>query len=107
MIKHPVTIAVLLGALALASCGDPPELVARSEQQKAEIAKLRGEIALLEEKLRSLPADVSTQLDQAKKKEAAQKEEIEQLETEIADLQARKRELGKEFDVYRAKYQTH
>lgn len=106
MISNPLKAIAAVVALILTSCGDDPELVARSEQQKAEIAKLRGEIALLEEKLRSLPPDVSLQLEQAKKTEAGQQEEIQRLEGEIADLQVKKRELGKEFDVYRAKYQT-
>ena len=99
--------AILCAFLFLPSCGDDPELVARKEKQKTEIANLRGEIALLEEKLRDMPEDVSVQLEEAKKKEIEQKEEIERLESEIKDLQKQKRRLGSEFDTYRAKYQAN
>lgn len=104
---HPYLSAALFCGLLLTSCGDDPELVARKEQQQAEIAKLRGEIALLDEKLRNMPADVSGELEKAKEIEESQKAEIARLEGEIADLQTKKRELGKEFDVYRAKYQAN
>lgn len=107
MKPNSLPAAGALCALLLSSCGDDPELVARKEQQKTEIASLRGEIALLEEKLRDLPEDVSDQLDSARKKEASQNAEIARLEEEIKNLQKRKRELGKEFDVYRARYQTN
>jgi chromosome segregation ATPase len=93
-------------ALASTSCGDPPELVAKREQQKAEIAKLEGEIALIDEKLRTLPPDVTEELEKAKKEETQQTEEIARLEAEISDLEARKRSLDKEFLTYRVRYAT-
>lgn len=103
-IRH---LYVLTSALALccASCGDDPKLVAKREQQKAEISRLKGELALLEEKLKNLPPDVSEDLAKAKKESEVQTAEIASLETEVAALDARKRELQSEFDSYRAKYQ--
>ena len=92
--------------LALSSCGDPPELVAKREQQRAEIARLKGELEIMEEKLRNMPPDVSEELDEARKKAEKQTAEISGLEAEIKELQARKRTLQAEFDSYRAKYQV-
>ena len=107
MHPKPRNAALLCLIALLASCGDDPELVARREQQKTEIAKLRGEITLLEEQLKNMPEDVSAQLEEAKAKETEQKAEIARLEEEIKDLQTKKRELSKEFDLYRARYQTN
>lgn len=97
-------IAVLT-ALACWSCGENSELVAKREKQRAEIARLKGELALVEEKLKHMPSDVSAELEEARKKEKEQTAEISSLETEIAELQARKRALQAEYDSYRANYQ--
>jgi septal ring factor EnvC (AmiA/AmiB activator) len=91
---------------ALASCGDDPVLVEKREQQKSEISRLKGEIALVQEKLKSLPPDVSSELAQEKQVYAEQSAQVALLEAEIADLDARKRALQKEFDAYRVKYQA-
>lgn len=92
-------------ALACVSCGDDPVLVEKRDKQKVEIARLKGEIALIEEKLKNLPPDVSEELENAKKQAAEQTSEIATLETEVAALEARKRTLQNEFDSYRSKYQ--
>ena len=97
-------IAVCL-ALCSASCGDDPKLVEKHEKQKAEVARLKGELALIEEKLKNLPPDVGEELKKARERTAEQTAEIARLETEIAGLEARKRSLQSEFDSYRAKYQ--
>lgn len=80
-------------------------LVAKREKQKAEISRLNGELALIEEKLKNMPPDVSEELDAARKKTEEQSAEISILEKEISGLDARKRALQSEFDSYRAKYQ--
>jgi hypothetical protein len=105
--KHlfPNSLLAACFALSCASCGDPPELVEKRERQKAEIARLRGELALVEEKLRDMPPDVSNELESAKKKSAGQAAQITTMETEINSLLAHKRALQSEFDSYRAKYQ--
>jgi chromosome segregation ATPase len=92
-------------AFACASCGDDPKLVAKREKQSAEIARLKGEIALIEEKLRNVPPDVSEHVEAAKKQEEQQTAEIANLEAEVTSLESRKRSLQTEFDSYRAKYQ--
>jgi predicted nucleic acid-binding Zn-ribbon protein len=92
--------------LALVSCGDDPKMVEKREQQKSEITRLKGEIALIEEKLKSLPPDVSSELAEAKLVSAKQSAEVAGLESEVADLESRKRALQGEFDAYRVKYQV-
>lgn len=95
----------LIAALACGSCGDAPELVAKREKQKAEIARLKGELAIIEEKLKNMPPDVSEELEAARKNVEQQTTQIQGLETEIKELLARKRALQAEFDSYRSKYQ--
>ena len=99
------SLVALLG-FALASCGDDPKLVEKREKQRAEITKLKGEVALIEEKLKNLPPDVSSDLAEAKAASEKQTAEVAGLESEVAALEARKRSLQSEFDAYRAKYQV-
>lgn len=97
---------LILITLSCASCSDDPKLVEKREKQKFEIARLKGELALIEERLKNLPPDVSTDLIAAKQLSDRQTAEVAGLEKEIAGLEARKKNLQKEFDVYRAKYQV-
>ena len=103
--SHTCLVSLFL-AFACVSCGDDPKLVEKREKQKAEIARLKGEIALIEEKLKNVPPDVSEDLAAAKKQEEEQTAEIAKLEAEASSLEARKRSLQSEFDSYRAKYQV-
>ena len=80
-------------------------LVEQREKQKAEISRLKGELALIDEKLKSLPPDVSADLVEAKKVSEKQSAEVAGLETEVAALEAKKRSLQSEFDGYKVKYQ--
>ena len=100
----PRLFAVLAG-LAFTSCGEDPKLVEKHEKQKAEITRLRGELALIEEKLSSLPPDVSTELAEARKVSETQSAEVTALESEVASLETKKRSIQKEFEAYQAKYQ--
>jgi len=97
----PVSIA-----LCCVCCQDDPKLVEKREKQKTEIANLSGELALIEEKLKNMPPDLSSELEKAKKQADKQTAEIARMETEISELEARKRSLQNEFDSYRAKYQV-
>ncbi len=100
---YPIVICVVL---ALASCGDDPILIEKLEQQKSEISRLKGEIALVQEKLKNLPRDVSSELAQEKQLHAERSAQVILLEAEVADLDARKLALQKEFDAYRVRYQV-
>ena len=102
--RHYLTPVII--AFACASCGEDPKLVEKHEKQKAEVARLKGELALIEEKLKNMPPDVSEELGTAKKQAEDQAAEVKRLETEIAGLEARKRTIQAEFDSYRAKYQV-
>ncbi len=101
----PLYVLAAIVAVSCTSCEDP-KLVAKRDQQKAEITRLKGEVALIEEKLKSLPPDVSTELADAKKLSAKQNAEVESLQTEIAGLETKKAELEKEFQSYQIKYQV-
>ncbi|MEO7340409.1 MAG: hypothetical protein ABI073_05990 [Luteolibacter sp.] len=92
--------------LTFASCSEDPKLVEKREQQKAEITRLKGDLALVEEKLKNLPPDVSADLASAKEVSEKQNAETARLESEVAALGARKRSLQNEFDAYRSKYQV-
>ena len=105
--KFPIrssSLAVIV-ALCCVSCSDPA-LVEKREKQKAEIARLKGELALITEKLKNLPPDVSEQLAEARKLSEKQTGEVTALETEIAALDAKKKSLQAEFDTYKLKYQV-
>ena len=95
-----------LSLVLLASCSEDPKLVEKREKQKVEITKLKGDVALIEEKLKNLPPDVSSDLAEAKETSEKQAAEVARLEAEVATLDARKRSLQAEFDAYHAKYQV-
>ena len=96
-------------SLTCLSCGkkEDPQLLEKREQQKVEIARLKGELALLEERLKNLPPDLTVELANTTEQVAQQAADVAKLESQAADLEARKRALQKEFDAYRAKYPTH
>lgn len=95
---------LLLLPLFLTACGDPPELVEKREKQHAEITRLRGELALVEEKLAAMPEDRSQELAAARMEAESQTKQVAALEEEISALEARKREIDAEFETYRRKY---
>jgi len=101
---HPILFIPLILPLLLCAGCDSKELVQKREQQQVEITRLRGELKLIDEKLKNMPPDRSKELAAAKEQEEAQLAEIKALESEVADLEERKRELQSEFESYRAKY---
>ena len=102
MTRYSLLVSLLI-PLAIAGC-DSQELVQKRDKQEVEITRLRGELKLIEEKLKSLPPDRSKELSAARKQSEEQMAEIKALETEVAELEARKLELKNEFESYRAKY---
>ncbi len=103
---HCFSLLLVFFSLLVSSCGDDPKLVEKREKQKAEIIRLKGELSLIDEKLKNLPADVSTQLAEAKSLSEKQSAEIVELESQVAALESRKRSLQSEYDAYRIKYQV-
>jgi Skp family chaperone for outer membrane proteins len=102
----PLHLLAAIVAISCASCGDDPKLVEQRDKQKAEITRLKGELALIDEKLKTLPPDVSDELAEAKKLSAKQTAEVEALQTEVAALEEKKSALQSEFDAYQVKYQA-
>lgn len=97
-------LAISAATMALAACGDNPELVEKRERQNAELAELRGELALVEEKLRNMPPDRSEELAEALAESANQEAELARLNAEIEELEARRRAVDLEFQEYRRRY---
>lgn len=102
--RFALTVPALV-AMLCCSCGEDPKMVEKRDRQQAEITRLKGEIALIDEKLKSMPPDVGEELENARKRTAEQTATLAELEKEIAGLEAKKRAIQTEFDSYRAKYQ--
>lgn len=95
---------MLLSSFFLISCGDDPELVKKRQEQKLEIARLEGELTILNDQLKSMPPDRSAELAEMKKKVDAQTQELARLEEEIIQLEKSKSELEDKFEQYKKNY---
>lgn len=100
-LSHSIVLPLLL---VCSSCGDDPELVKKREQQKQEIERLKGEIAIKEEMINAMPPDRTRELEGVKEKAAIQIKEVEVLEEEVAGLEKQKRTLEAEIEEYKKKY---
>jgi outer membrane murein-binding lipoprotein Lpp len=106
-VRYVRPAALALACMFVASCGDKPELVAKKEQQIAEIRKLDGELSILQDKLNQMPPDRTAELVKLKQESAANKEAISGLEAEVAALKAKKEGLEDDLKAYRSKYVIH
>lgn len=97
---------ILAAAVSSVSCGDDPKMVEKRDQQKAEITRLKGEVALIDEKLKNLPPDVTEELNAAKKIAESQSAEVAKLEEEVAALEEKKRSIESDFQAYQLKYKV-
>ncbi len=95
---------ILPACLLLSGCGDDPELVRQSEQQKAEIRQLEGELQLLREKLERAPKDRSEELTAMQESIRNEEGRIADLEANIANLEKERARLEKEFESYKDDY---
>lgn len=102
---HHSKLLIVASSLLLSSCGDDPKTVAKFESQKIEIAKLKGELLLIEEKLKNLPPDLSKDLVKSKDVFEKQSAEITLLQTEVSDIEGKKRKLQADYDAYKLRYQ--
>ena len=100
----PIILPLLLTALLCASCKEDPKLVEERSKQKVEIARLKGDLDMITEKVRNLPPDMSADLEKARKTEEEQAAEEKKLEDEVSKVMAQKRTLQAEFDAWRAKH---
>ena len=96
----------ILTAITTSSCGDDPGLVRKRDEQRAEIRRLEGELSLLQEQLKDAPKDRSSELKELQGKVAAERDQIADLEKEVADLESEKRKLDREFEDYKQKYRV-
>lgn len=97
-------VGSLMLCLAFSSCSDDPELVRQREEQKVEISKLEGELAILDEKLEQVPKDRSQEVLQLKQDAEANRTQVAELESEIEALERKKAEIEKDHEAYRRKY---
>jgi C4-dicarboxylate-specific signal transduction histidine kinase len=93
-----------IAVLASVSCGEDPELVEKRDQQKKEITQLNSELAVVLERLKNIPPDVTQELAVAKLLEEKTSAEIESLESEIAVLEADKTSQQQKLQAYQKKY---
>ncbi|NJM38990.1 MAG: hypothetical protein HC845_14635 [Akkermansiaceae bacterium] len=105
ILYKPYSIVAIL-SLVFTSCGEDKTMVEKREKQKVEIARLTGELAIIDEKIKAMPADVSAEIEEARKVAEKQAAEAAGLEREIAKLEERKAALQSEYDTYKAKYQV-
>lgn len=101
---RPLLPLALITPLLLLSCGDDPELVKKRSQQEAEIANLKGDIALMKERLKNLPPDKSEELAASQKNTALLEAKRQKLAAEVAELQNKRDQIKMEYDAYRRKY---
>lgn len=104
MLRRTVQIFLALSMALSVSCGDDPVLVKKRQEQKLEIARLEGELLILNEQLKGLPADRTVELTELKKKLDTQTLELEQLEQEIIKLEKDKRDAEQQFEDFKKKY---
>ena len=90
-------------ALILVSC-ESKDLTRKKEKQSIEITRLKGELNLIEEKLRNLPPDKSQELATAEVEAESQQEELKELEAEDISLEGKKRDLENQIEDYKRKY---
>ncbi len=105
--KHriPLSIAAALLALTATACNkQDPKLLEKRLQQEVEIKELNGELALLTEKIKNLPEDVSGQVKAAEEDLEEKNGEVARLEKEIDALTKEKEKLESELDEYKNKY---
>ena len=101
--KHPLLVAIAL-SIPLISCNEDPELVRKRGEQEAEIAKLKGELAIMDERLKFMPEDKTADLEEAKRETKKLEEEHERLVGEVAGLEEENRKIQREYEEYKRKY---
>jgi predicted nucleic acid-binding Zn-ribbon protein len=90
---------------ALVACDqEDPELVRQRGEQEVEIAELKGKLALMEERLKFMPADKSAELAAAKRETKELESERKRLAEELAALEEERRKIQQEYEEYKRKY---
>lgn len=96
---------IAIGAVFLTtSCREDPELVKKHSEQQAEIAKLNGELIMLEERLKNVPPDQSAELNKTAAEADKLEAEHDLLSSEVAALEAEHKALLQKYADYKRKY---
>ncbi len=99
----PALTAITIPFLSV-SCNEDPELVKKHGEQQAEIARLSGELALLQERLKNVPPDESKELKNTRAEAEKLEEQRKLLSDEVAALEAEQKDLLEKFEDYKRKY---
>ena len=103
--KKSISLPIaVLTSLFLFSCGDDPELVKKRGEQEAEIADLKGDLALIQERLKSLPDDKSEELEASQEETQALEAQRQELAAEVSALEDERDRIKKEYEDYRRRY---
>lgn len=102
MIRFSLTI--FAASLLLPSCGEDPALVQKRRKQEIEITRLRAELALMEERLKSLPPDRTEDLVSAQAEEKRLEAKRKDLAAEVERLTAEEKSLQEQYAAYKKKY---
>ncbi len=101
--KQQIFIPIAL-CLTFTSCNEDPKLVKKRREQNVEIVKLRGELALVEGRLKRFPPDKSTELEVAKQETEKLEEKHKLLSGEVSELEAELKKIHQEYNDYKRKY---
>ena len=80
--------------------------VNKIQKQKAEIIRLKDEIAVIEDEIKNFPPDIGVKLAESKKTNKRQAEEVARLEESIIELKRREIDLQNQYEIYCAKYKV-
>lgn len=74
------------------------------DEQKIQIAELKGKIEVLEESLRDRPQDRNADLQRLQKEEQALNDDVAKKQNEVVALEARKLDAEKQFEEFRLRH---
>jgi septal ring factor EnvC (AmiA/AmiB activator) len=97
-------IILIVTPFFFCACSEDSELVKKHGEQEVELAKLRGELALIEEQIKNMPQDQSAEVKKFKEKQSKLETELNVLDSEVAKLEAEKKKLERDYEEYRRRY---
>ena len=100
------SLAILM-SFVCTSCGDDPNLAKKREMQKAEISRLKADLAVIDEMHKNLPPDVTKDLAEVKQLAATQSAEVTGLKSELAEMEARKKSVKSELETFQTKFRIN
>lgn len=95
---------IAVSLLFLSCDSEDSALIQRHGEQQAEIAKLDGELSLLQARLKNIPVDQSSELNNTIEEGEKLETELSQLKANVVSLEAEHKELTEKFEDYKRKY---